>query len=79
MDGFCPSVSQERLPTLEIAASYQLGDQGNALSSAETFLNDEFRLNAGNVVAPTCPFWLFVKACCNEADNHGPRRWIRET
>ena len=60
MNGFCPSVSQERLPALETAASYRLGDQDNALSSAETILDDEFRLNADYVVAPNCPFLLFV-------------------
>ena len=75
MNGFCPSVSQES--AIEIAASYRLGDQGNALSSAETILDDEFRLNADEVVAPICPFWLCVEVCCTEADNHDPRRSIQ--
>lgn len=78
MDGICPSVSQGILPTPEIAASYQVGGQGNALTSAETMLNDKFRLNADYVVAPICPFWLYVKACCNEADDHDPRRSIQD-
>lgn len=78
MNGLHPSFSQKPLPTLESAASYQLGDQGNALFSAETSLNDEFRSNAGVVVGSMSPFWLFVKACCSEADNHNPHRPIRE-
>ena len=77
MNGFCPSVSQGRLPAVETAASYQLGDQGNALSSAESILDDEFRLNADQVVAPICPFWLCVDACCTEANNHDSGRSIQ--
>ena len=76
MNGFCPSVSPEKLSAVETAASYRLGDQGNALTPAETILDDEFRLNADYIVAPICAFWFFAKACRTEADIHDLRRSI---